>query len=183
MVTDSASADSNTNPVFWSTVNQEYRSLLATTATFLQTHAFSDRRCRQSDSTSSSTGQVRENRVSIFEDEDHDSRAENDFSQTKSNHENWSFSVTVEVPGDGVNPDTEIPVSILFFYVGLSILLWLILYPFFLKADFPWVSSDPTTLSTRTPNPHLIHGDRIHPIRYTDLGTLQFNFYMEETDI
>lgn len=113
-VTDGASADSNHNPVSWSTVNQEYRSLLATTATFLQTHAFSD--CRRQSDTSSSEEIA--DRVSIFKDENYDdSRVENDFSQAKSNHDNWSFSVTVEVPADGVNPDTEIPVSIFFLFM------------------------------------------------------------------
>lgn len=153
--------------LLWGSVKQEYRSLLATTASFLQTHSFSEPRPSPSSSSSSSssaaaagsvgTGDERgEMRPNVFKDED-GCRSSND--DDGNGRDDWSFSVTVEVPAGSTDLDAEVP------------------------ADFPWVSSDPTTLSARTPNPHRVHGDRVHPIRYTDLGPLQFNFYMEETDL
>ena len=82
--------------LLWGSVKQEYRSLLATTASFLQTHSFSEP-CPSPSSSAAAAGSVGtgdergEMRPNVFKDED-GCRSSND--DDGNGRDDWSFSVT-----------------------------------------------------------------------------------------
>jgi hypothetical protein len=96
-------------------VKQEYRSLLATTASFLQTHDFSQSRSHTSSLASVGAGEEHGGmRTNVFRDED--GHNNNDDDDKDSGRDDWSFSVTVEVPSGSTDLEAEVPVSFCFFF-------------------------------------------------------------------